>query len=134
VVVARVTVFQPRATQQEKPYSRPQDSQGETVPDRRFVKSIEAPKHHAVSRKTVFAIQIGPAANRERAACPGSSPVNSRTTTLVSTAVMASKHLAPYRGIHLRERFRLPFERQTTRYFIPGPQARESRMYFGSTI
>ena len=64
-----------------------------------------------VSSNTVFAIQIGPAANRDRAAasCLGSSPVSSRTKTLVSTAVMTLLHFAANGGTHLCDRFRLAF-------------------------
>src|SRR5260370_38608506 len=68
-----------------------------------------------VSSNTVFAIQIGPATNKDRAAasCLASSPVSSRTSTLVSTAVMTSNHLAVNSITHLREGLRFTF----------GPQA-----------
>src|SRR5450432_293210 len=68
-----------------------------------------------VSSNTVLAIQIGPAANRAcaAAACLGSSPVSSRTSTLVSTAVMTPIHLAPDGSTHLRKGCRFAFRPQT---------------------
>jgi hypothetical protein len=70
---------------------------------------------HPVSSITVFAIQMGPAANRDRAAaaCLGSSPVSRRTSTLVSTAIMTPDHLASDGGAHLRWRFRFISRPQT---------------------
>src|SRR5258708_7370511 len=55
------------------------------------------------------------AANRDRAAaaCLRSSPVSNRTSTLVSTAIMAPNHLASNGGTHLRGRFRFAFGPQT---------------------
>ncbi len=47
------------------------------------------------------------------AACFGLSPVSSRTTTLVSTAVMTSHYLASNRITHLRRRLRFAFGPQT---------------------
>src|SRR5471030_1359717 len=68
-----------------------------------------------VSSNTVLAIQIGPAANRDcaAAACLGSSPVSSRTRTLVSIAIMTSNHLAPNGITHLRQSCRFVFRPQT---------------------
>src|SRR5271157_1543937 len=73
-----------------------------------------------VSSSTVFAIQIGPAANRRRAAasCPGLSPVSNRTRTLVSTAVMSPVHLASNGSAHLGGRFRLAAGAQTARDLV----------------
>jgi hypothetical protein len=65
----------------------------------------------AVSRRTVFAIQIVSASNSNRAAAAGFglSLVNSRTKTLVSTAIMTPAHLACKSSIRLCKRFRLTF-------------------------
>src|ERR1035438_6208731 len=73
-----------------------------------------------VSRRTVFAIHIGPSAKRARAAaaCLGSSPVSSRTTTLVSTAVMASHYFPANGGAHLRGCLRFAIGPQTTGHFV----------------
>src|ERR1035438_803678 len=61
-----------------------------------------------VSSNTVFAIQIGWLANKRRAAaaCFGSSPVSSRTRTLVSTAITPPPHFPADGSAHLRGRFR----------------------------
>src|ERR1035437_9847554 len=77
----------------------------------------------SVSSKTVFAIQIGPAANRDLAAavCVGSSSVSNQTTTLVSTAIMSPPHLAFDSGAHLRQRLRFAF----------GPQAADDLVEIG---
>jgi hypothetical protein len=50
--------------------------------------------------------------NRAAASCFGSSPVSRRTNTLVSTAIMASRHFPANGGAHLHGRFR----------FAPWPQ------------
>src|SRR5438105_9007724 len=73
-----------------------------------------------VSSKTVFAIQIGPAANKDRAAasCGASSPVSSLTTTSVSTAVMASHHFPVDSCAHLCECLRFSFGPQTPCHLV----------------
>src|ERR1035438_3152669 len=74
----------------------------------------------SVSRNTVFAIQIGPAANSVRASadCLGSSPVSNRTRMLVSTAVMTARHLPANGGAHLRERLRFALVRQAAGHLV----------------
>src|SRR5216684_3750814 len=69
----------------------------------------------AVSSNTVFEIQIGSAANSDRAAaaCLRSSSVSSRTRTLVSTAIITPNHLTSNGRPHLREGFRFTFGPQT---------------------
>src|SRR3984885_12441605 len=74
-------------------------------------KSYELCRTQFASSNTVFAIQICSVVNSSRATadCFGSSPVSSRTSTLVSTAFMATLHLAADSCVHVGERFGFAF-------------------------